>query len=203
MTIQNMIIYKEAVKIAIEENKWDKHPTRSAQEIALVKELEIFLDSLLPGVKIKGAVVREKDQKTGEYLYFVFLTTQNVKYARTIIKNYKIRPEIEEDFRHLKPVWGLRNFTSTKYVNVIFHIIMTLTAYNLFKVFTNTKQGEKIGNKTLKRIELERRRFKIHSVIIYIADYFAILSTQELLLALLKIPEENRNKLSAKIIEIL
>jgi len=44
---------------------------------------------------------------------------------------------------------------------------MTLTEYNLFKVFTNTKKGENIGNKTLKRIELERRREKESRVIVY------------------------------------
>jgi len=200
---KSMNIYKEAVKIAMKEDKWENHPTRDKQEISLVRDVEIFWDKLSPGIKMHSAVVREKDVKTGEYLYFVFLTTQNVKYAKTIINNYQIRPEIEEDFRHLKPVWGLRDFKSTKYINVVFHIITTLIAYNLFKVFTNTKKGEKIGNRTLRRIELERRRYKESRVIVYAGNFFALLYTRDLIITLLHVPEEKRAKLEAKIIEIL
>lgn len=200
---KGMTIYKEAIKLAEVQDNWTSHPTRKQQEICLVRNLEIFWDTIAEGIKICGAVVKEVNKKTGEIDYYVFLTTQNVKYAKTIIKNYQIRPEIEEDFRHLKPVWGLRNFTSTKYVNIIFHIIMTLTAYNLFKVFTNTKKGENIGNKTLKRIELERRREKISRVIVYSGDYFAFITTKELVLTLINVKADKRQRLEEKISEIL
>jgi len=80
---------------------------------------------------------------------------------------------------------------------------MTLTEYNLFKVFTNTKKGENIGNKTLKRIELERRREKESRVIVYSGDYFAFITTKELVLTLLKVKEDKRKKLEEKINEIL
>jgi len=193
---KNMHIYKEALKIAKKENKWTNHPTRNTQEISLVRDLEGFWESITPGVKLHGAVVREKATSTGEYEYYVFLTTQNVRYAKTIINTYQIRPEIEEDFRHLKPVWGLRNFTSTKYVNVIFHIIMVLMSYNLFKVFTNTKQGERIGTKTLRRIYIENKRQKDNKILVYSGDWFAFIPSKDLLIALLRVPEDKKEKLA-------
>ena len=199
---KNMHIYKEAVKIAEKETKWSEHPTRDNQEICLVRNLEIFWESIYAGVKLHGSVVREKNKSTNDYEYYVFLTTQNVKYAKTIIKNYQIRPEIEEDFRHLKPVWGLRNFTSTKYVNVIFHIIMVLVSYNLFKVFTNTKQGEKIGTKTLRRVDIENRRQKDNKVLVYSGDYFAFISSKDLFIALLQVPDSKKETVECAIDKI-
>ena len=50
------------------------------------------------------------------YIYLVILSTDTTLKAPEIIRYYKMRPEIEEDFRQLKNIWKICTFTSKKYV---------------------------------------------------------------------------------------
>jgi len=72
-------------------------------------------------VKINTCVVR-KEKGPGNYEYYVFMTTNIGLSAKQIIMYYQDRPEIEEDYNQLKNDWGIKEFQSTKYVEIIFHI---------------------------------------------------------------------------------
>ena len=114
---ENMTVYQDAVKLAISNGKWQKHPNRErqGQEIQLVTDLGPLWESDEPekDVPINACVVHDK--KTDKY--FVFMTTDTGRTARQIINTYGLRPEIEEDFRQMKDFWKLEDFKSTKYMS--------------------------------------------------------------------------------------
>lgn len=191
----NMDIYKQAVEIANEKNKWNPHPTRESQEICLVKDLEMFWTGEDDEVKINACVARE-EKGPGYYKYYVFMTTNMGLSAKQIIMYYQDRPEIEEDYNQLKNDWGIKEFQSTKYVEIIFHIVMTLLGYNLYQIFKNTEKGIKFGQKTLKSAIVEDEKTSVlGSVAVYREDYFGIFDVIDFMDILVEVKEEHRPKI--------
>ena len=171
---KNMTIYEEAVKIAISENKWQKHPNknRKTQEIHLVKDLGIMWQSNTPNSDVDLCACVVHDKKDNEY--YVFLTTDTAKTAKQIISTYELRPEIEEDYRQIKDFWKLEDFKSTKYNFIIFHIVMTLIGYMYFQLFKNMEEGSKYSGKSLPVVIKNYKEDKQKSVIIYSGQYFGV-----------------------------
>jgi len=173
---KNMTIYEEAVKIAISEDKWQKHPNkkRKTQEIHLVKDLGMMWKSDVPNndVDLCACVVHDKKDNG----YYVFLTTDTSKTAKQIINTYELRPEIEEDYRQIKDFWKLEDFKSTKYNFITFHIVMTLIGYMYFQLFKNMEEGSKYSGKSLPLIIKNYKEDKQKSVIIYSGQYFGVFS---------------------------
>ncbi|WP_164917173.1 transposase [Clostridium sp. JN-9] len=173
---KNMAIYQEAVKIAISEDKWQKHPNkkRKTQEIHLVKDLGMMWQSNTPDKDVDLCACVVHDKKDNEY--YVFLTTDTSKTAKQIINTYELRPEIEEDYRQIKDFWKLEDFKSTKYNFITFHIVMTLIGYMYFQLFKNMEEGNKYSGKSLPVIIKNYKEDKQKSVIIYSGQYFGVFS---------------------------
>ena len=112
---KNMTLFQDAVRLAVANGKWQKHPNRKrkTQKIQLVTDLGPLWEISHPqeDVPVNACVVY--DTKTNKY--FVFMTTDTSKTARQIVSTYELRPEIEEDFRQMKDFWKLEDFKSTKY----------------------------------------------------------------------------------------
>jgi len=178
---ENMIIYQDAVKLAIANGKWQKHPNRKRkdQEIQLVTDLGSLWESDNPqeDVPINACVVHDK--KTDKYL--VFMTTDTTKTAKQIISTYELRPEIEEDFRQMKDFWKLEDFKSTKYNYITYHIVMTLIGYLYFQVYKNLDEGKAYAGKSLPVVVKNYKETRAKSVIIYIGQYFGIFPFLEFL----------------------
>lgn len=177
---ENMDIYQEAVKLAVAQGKWHKHPNRKrpAQRIQLVTGLGPLWQSSSPkeDVPVNTCVVH--DTKTGAY--FVFVTTDTSKTARQILSTYELRPEIEEDFRQMKDFWKLEDFKSTKLNYIAFHIIMTLIGYLYFQVYKNLEEGRGCAGKSLPVLVKKDTPVKSTSIIIYAGQYYGIFSFLEL-----------------------
>jgi hypothetical protein len=173
---KSMTIYEEAVKIAVLENKWQKHPNkkRKAQEIHLVKHLGLMWQSDKSSSDVDLCACVVHDKKDDEY--YVFLTTDTNKTAKQIINIYELRPEIEEDYRQIKDFWKLEDFKSTKYNFITFHIVMTLIGYMYFQVFKNMQEGSKYSGKSLPVAIKNYKEDKQKSVIIYSGQYFGVFS---------------------------
>jgi hypothetical protein len=178
----NMDIYREAVSIAVKENKWNPHPNkkRKTQKIAFVSDLGPMWRSKLPGsdVPLNACVVW--DTKDGEY--YVFVTTDTSISAKQIIQTYEMRPEIEEDYRQLKDFWRLEDFKSTKINVIAFHIVCTLLGYLMFQLYIGTEDGSRFAGRSLpvilkKYIPPEKPR----TVILYTGQYFAVFPFLEFL----------------------
>lgn len=75
------------------------------------------------------------------------MTTDTGKTARQIINAYELRPEIEEDFRQMKDFCKLKDFKSTKYNYITYHIIMTLVGYLHFQIYKNLDEGKRYSGK--------------------------------------------------------
>jgi hypothetical protein len=173
---KNMTIYKEAVKIAISENKWVKHPNkkRKTQEIQLVTDLGMMWVSENPEYDVNLCVCVVHDTKDEEY--YVFLTTDISKTAKQIITTYELRPEIEEGFRQIKDFWKLEDFKSTKYNFITFHIVTTLIGYMYFQLFKNMEEGSKFLGKSLPVVIKNYKEDTQKYVIIYSGQYFGVFS---------------------------
>ncbi|MHC6181044.1 transposase [Clostridium sp. JNZ X4-2] len=173
---KSMTIYEEAVKIAVLENKWQKHPNkkRKTQEIHLVKHLGLMWQSDKSSSDVDLCACVVHDKKDDEY--YVFLTTDTNKTAKQIINIYELRPEIEEDYRQIKDFWKLEDFKSTKYNFITFHIVMTLIGYMYFQVFKNMQEGSKYSGKSLPVAIKNYKEDKQKSVIIYSGQYFGVFS---------------------------
>lgn len=228
---KNMILFKESMSLAIAQNDWRAHPNskRKGQEIKLIKEVGMSWESEAIGNKKPGKV-REEDvplntcvirinkkkdnsrssmeedicQEEKGYKYIVLATSDTTLTGAEIIRRYETRPEIEEDYRQLKDVWGLDHFTSTKYKNIVFHIVMMLVAYLFYQVYKNTEAGAKYGNKSLATIldtyELSNiNDVKINKVTIYYKSMFGIIDFVDFLDIYAECEEAVRAKIKAVI----
>lgn len=228
---KNMLIFKESVVLALSGNEWERHPNtkRKGQEIMLVRDVGLSWESDGIGnrkpvnikeedVPLNTCVIRinkKKDKgrnsideeichEDGEYKYIILAASDTSLTAAEIIRKYETRAEIEEDYRQLKDVWGLDNFTSTKYKNIVFHIVMMLVAYLFYQVYKNTEAGAKYGNKSLSTIldtyELSNTNdVKVTKVTIYYKNMFGILDFIDFLDIYAECREEARNKIKAVI----
>ena len=195
---KNMDIYKEAVALAckIPVDKWKNHPTRKKQKIATVKELgNMWVHDRKNDVDLTAAVVY--DEKKDKY--YVFVTSDITKNAKSIINTYQLRPEIEEDYRQKKVYWNLGKFTSKKYNTIAFHIFLTALGFLFYQLFTQTKIGEKYSGKSIQtafrifdRDKLREIKAKDTRLIIYYNGYFGIFKFMEVMDIYADIPREIR-----------
>lgn len=208
---KNMDIFKRAKKVAIEKDIWKKHPNskRKGQEIAFVEglggywtceenETKRIEKEKKEDVELNACVIRiPKDDKTNidneiiekdkKYKYIVLLSSECKLSASQIVRYYETRPEIEEDFRQLKDVWGLNNFKSTKYKFIVYHIITMLLGYMFYSIYKNTEDGEKYKNKNIITItnmynkDLMRKGIPVKKLLIYSNKVFGIIDFTDFL----------------------
>ena len=178
---ENMILFEDAVKLAVRAGKWHKHPNkkRKTQQIQLVTNLGPLWQSDRPqeDVPVNACVVH--DTKTDKF--FVFMTTDTSKTARQIINTYELRPEIEEDFRQMKDFWKLEDFKSTRYNYIAYHIIMTLVGYFYFQIYKNLEEGRAYAGKSLPSVVKNYKETRPKTVIVYAGQYFGIFPFLEFL----------------------
>jgi tryptophan-rich sensory protein len=83
-------------------------------------------------------------------------------HARQVLLLSPTRPEGEEDNRQLKsPSWRVATFCTTRLIQIIWPVLLTLLADNLLQVYANTKQGQQFAdwNKTFPN-HREKRKFE-------------------------------------------
>ena len=192
---RDMVLTRAAVVMAnAPPGAWQKHPTRPHQQIQLVKELSGTWSEL--GVPMNVVVIRWKDKATQEYDYAAFSSTDLSLDARQMILLYQTRPEIEEDYRQLKSTaWKVDCFCTTRLVQIIWHVVLTLLAYNLFQVYANTQRGRQFAEKTKQKLERERKRNPPTYLLVCTHDAFAVFETKSLLYVLLDLPDDVRQKI--------
>lgn len=111
-------------------HRWEAHPTRKKQEIQKISGIGAVWEE--GAVPLNGCVVREWDAEKQADEYWVFATTDLERSARGIIRDDETRSECEEDHRQIKgPDWELDEFTSTRLVEIVYHVLIVLFAYNL------------------------------------------------------------------------
>jgi hypothetical protein len=179
--------------------QWQLSPTRARQEITLVQGIGGVWEGL--DVPINGCVVREPNPKEPDgFEYWVFGSTNLLRTATGIILDYNARAECEEDHRQTKGKdWELDEFTSTSLVEILFHVLVVLLAYNLCQVYGQTAAGQRFAGKT-KRARLRAvRRERVAWLVVIAPPYYAVLEELDVAEVLLEVEGEARTRLRAVI----
>lgn len=225
-----MNIFEKAVLTSIEENKWNNHPNRKRkyQKIHLVKDLgtlwpsndnkfkkpenqtndDIDVNVCVIQIPMESKYLTEDDitYKKKNFKYIALMCTNKSLTASEILRRYETRPEIEEDFRQLKDVWGLANFRSTKYLFIVFHVVTMLLGYMMYTIYKNTEEGSKYQNQSLETIiKNYRKKFKdrfipVKKLLIFYKKTFGIINFSVLLDSYAEIDINKRDKIK-RIIE--
>jgi hypothetical protein len=198
----DMLAYEDSLVTAyhLDSGEWEYHPTREKQEIKFIEHADYMWEEC--SVPLIGCVVRElKKGKDGsgrraDYEHWVFVTTRLSLKGKQIIQTYELRPEIEEDHRQWKiGQWDMTKFTSTSMVQIVYHIIILLLAYNLMKIYSNTQAGQKFAQKTLRRVRRDQIRNHEVAMIVYTSDSYAVFSAKYLVWLLLGLPNDVQERL--------
>lgn len=193
----DMKAYECALTSAYHETSgpWEKHPTREKQWIKKVEYVNWQWDTCT--VAMHGCVVRElekgRDGSGGreDYKHWVFGSTRLHLTGKQIIQTYELRPEIEEDHRQWKQgTWDIDKFTSTRLIQVLYHVICVLLAYNLCEIYSNTQAGEEFAQKTLRQVKREQTRSHAVSMIVYTGDTYAVFDARFFVGILIRLPQD-------------
>ena len=193
----DMKAYECALMTAYHETSgpWEPHPTRENQEIKKVEYVNWMWDECT--VAMHGCVVREleegKDGKGGkeDYKHWVFATTHLDLTGKRMIQTYELRSEIEEDHRQWKDgAWDMTKFTSTNLVQVLYHVICVLLAYNLCQVYSNTQSGAEFASKTLRQLRRQQARCHDVSMLVYAGDSYAVFDARFFIGFLIRLPQD-------------
>jgi len=198
----NMQAYNDAIVSAYyhDDIPWEQHPSRESQEIKRIEHVDYLWNEC--SVPLIGCVVRElkkrRDGSNGreDYKYWVFVTTRLALTGRRMIQTYELRPEIEEDHRQWKEgLWDMTKFTSTSLIQVIYHVICVLLAYNLCQVYSNTKSGQRFAQTTLRSLRRQQIRNHDVSMVVYAGNSYAVFHVKFLIWLLLDQPKDIQERL--------
>jgi hypothetical protein len=192
---KGMLSYRLAVLMA-EQNTpgWEEHPTRPRQQIQRVCEIGGPWESL--EVPLNGCVVREWDAEKAGYEYWVFSTTNLLRGARGIIREYTTRAECEEDHRQSKGRdWEMDEYPSTRLVEILYHVLVVLFAYNLGQLYGQTEAGQRFAGKTKRARQREVRRERVLQVVVVAGPYYAVFPWTAVAVELLSVEGEAKERL--------
>lgn len=192
---EGMLSFRLAVLMAERRpHDWQPHPTRSPQEIQLAREIGGVWEGLEVG--LNGCVVREWDAEKGCYEYWVFATTNLERSARGILRDYTARSECEEDHRQIKGAdWEMDEYTSTTLVEILYHVLMVLLAYNVCQVYGQTQAGERFAGKTKRARQRAARREGEARLVVVAGPYYAVLWWREVAAILLEVEGAAKERL--------
>jgi hypothetical protein len=201
---REMLAYRLACfKAGERAHRWERHPTRVRQEIQRVEAVDGPWETCQ--VPLNACVVRERapahpEAEADGYRYWVFATTNRQRSGKGIITDYTARAECEEDHRQIKgPNWELDEFTSTALVEILYHVLVVLFAYNLCQWYGNTEAGQRFAGKTKRARQRELRRQRERAFVIIAAPYYAVIAELDVSEVLVEVEGEPRQRLRALI----
>lgn len=171
---KNMLAFRLALaRVEARPHYWKRHPSRPRQEIQKVTAIgEPWAEC---EVRLDGVVVREWNTKKQEYEYWVFATTEEGRSAKGSLRDYEARSECEEDHRQVKgPDWELDEFTSTRLVEIVYHVLLVLFAYNLCQLYGQTEAGQRFAGQTKRARQRELRRQRRLQVVVVAGAHYAV-----------------------------
>jgi len=198
----NMLATQEAIQLADMADRWESHPSRAEQRIALVRGVEhMWAECEVP---LNACVIRFWNQKKKRTDHIVLVTTDLSLSAPWIVRHYGGRPEIEQDYEQLKSGgWQLKKLSSTRYSEIVFYVLTVVLSYSLYHLFTNTQAGARFANKTRQAIAFEQLRTQRTHIIVYAGGYFAIFETLHFVQMVLQLSPPVQEQLRTWLVEHL
>jgi Transposase DDE domain len=172
----NMLATQEAIQLAAMADRWESHPSRAAQSIALVRGVEhMWAECEVP---LNACVIRFWNKKKKRKDHIVLVTTDLELNASWIVRHYEERPEIEQDYEQMKSGgWQLQKLSSTRYSEIVFYVLTVVLSYSLYHLFTNTQRGARFADKTRQALAFEQLRTQRTHIIVYAGGHFEIFET--------------------------
>ena len=110
----------------------------------------------------------ELNEEKDEYKYVGMITSitslvdedgvSHKATAKMIYDLYKLRWNIEVEFKDLKQHWGLEDFYSTQFEHIVYYIGCTLLAFNIGEIFRNIPAGHDLNRQSLTSYIKEKNR---------------------------------------------
>src|SRR5262247_1264443 len=197
-----MLATQEAIQLAEMTNKWQPHPTRAEQQIALVRGVEhMWTECAVP---LNACVIRFWNTKKKRTDHIVLVTTDRELNAPWMVRHYEERPEIEQDYEQMKSgSWQLQKLSSTRYSEIVFYVLTVVLSYSLYHLFANTRAGARFADKTHQAIAFEQLRTQRTHIIVYAGGYFAIFETLSFVQVVLQLSPSAQEQLHAWLLEHL
>jgi hypothetical protein len=190
----NMLATQEAVQLAEMANKWQAHPARADQRIALVRGVDhMWAECEVP---LNACVIRFWNKKKKRTDHIVLVTTDLELNAPWIVRHYEERPEIEQDYEQMKSGgWQLKKLSSTRYSEIVFYITTVVVSYSLYQLFANTQAGARFADKTRQALAFEQLRSRRTHIIAYAGGRFEIFEPLSFMHFVLQLPASVQERL--------
>src|SRR6266436_1033551 len=190
----NMLATQEAMQLAAMADKWQAHPTRADQTIALVRGVEhMWTECAVP---LNACVIRFWNKKKKCTDHIVLITTDLKLSSSWIVRHYEERPEIEQDYEQMKSGgWQLKKLSSTRYSEIVFYVLTVVLSYSLYHLFANTQAGARFADKTRQAIAFEQFRTRCTYIIVYAGGFFEIFETLSFAHFILQLPAAAQDQL--------
>jgi len=190
----NMLARQEAIQLAEMANKWQPHPSRADQTIALVRGVEhMWTECAVP---LNACVIRFWNKKKKCTDHIVLISTDLKLSAPWIVRHYEERPEIEQDYEQMKSGgWQLKKLSSTRYSEIVFYVLTVVLSYSLYHLFTNTQRGVRFADKTRQALAFEQLRTQRTHIIVYAGGFFEIFETLSFAHFILQLPATAQDRL--------
>jgi hypothetical protein len=190
----NMLATREAIQLAEMADKWQPHPTRADQTIAVVRGVEhMWTECAVP---LNACVIRFWNKKKKCTDHIVLITTDPKLSAPWIVRHYEERPEIEQDYEQMKSGgWQLKKLSSTRYSEIVFYVLTVVLSYSLYHLFTNTQTGARFADKTRQALAFEQLRTQRTHIIVYAGGFFEIFETLSFAHFILQLPAAAQDRL--------
>src|SRR6266853_2233310 len=162
----NLLATQEAIQLAAMADRWENHPPRAEQRIALVRGVEhMWAECEVP---LNACVIRFWNKKKKRTDHIVLVTTDLELNASWMVRHYEERPEIEQDYEQLKSGgWQLKKLSSTRYSEIVFYVLSVVLSYSLYHLFTNIQAGVRFADKTRQALAFEQLRTQRTHIIVY------------------------------------
>jgi hypothetical protein len=126
----NMLATPEAMQLAAMADKWQAHPSRTAQRMAWVHGVaHRWPEGAVP---LNACVIRFWNKKNKCTDHSVLVTTDLNLNAPWMVRHYEERPESEQDDEQMKSGgWQLQKLSSTRYSAIVFYVLTVVLSYSL------------------------------------------------------------------------
>ena len=172
----NMLATQEARQLAALAGRWQPHPRRSEQTMALVRGVEhMWAECEVP---LNACVIRYWNKKKKCTDHIVLVTTDLKLNASWMVRHYEERPEIEQDYEQMKSGgWQLKKLSATRYSEIVFYVLTVVLSDSLYHLFVNTQRGVRFADKTRQALAFEQLRTPRTHIIVYAGSHFEIFET--------------------------
>jgi len=140
-----------------------------------------------------NVILVRSHEKDGKVRLWSLAATKNYRDPAGVVRDYRLRWQIEERYKQIKKTWLNKGFNSTSFNLVTAHILFTLLVYSLIQIYLNISKLNSLANKTMESLRAEESMGD-DAVIMHSKGYYATLDTHEALYYVVELEGAPRQK---------